>query len=427
MPEQIFKACILNPQSAEQVDFYKPGYLVLNENGTIREVTANNPERQYREAHVFDYSDHILIPGFIDVHLHIPQFAFLGQGQGVPLLEWLNTLTFPAEERFADPDHAAAIITAFFDELLANGTTTAAMYTTIHEAATDTAFEIASQKGVRGLIGKTMMDQNSPEALCEETQESVDASIRLYEKWNGHDNGRLQYIFSPRFAPTCSRELMKAVGEFAQKHHAYVQTHLSENDGEIKWVAELFPESSSYTNVYEQMGLLGDRVIMGHCIHLSDDEVNLLRETDTRVAHCPHSNRNLTSGLMPYFKWKDAGLQIGLATDIAGGTSLSMIGEMEQAIRTSQELRYQGRVMGSVEAFYLATLGGAKTLSLDAVTGNLNPGKEADFVLLNPEQFMQETLLDQYQILHALTAPAGKDCVEEVYVRGSKLSSYNPF
>ncbi len=422
MPERIFKAHILNPKSEEQVDYYNPGYLVLNEKGKILELTDSDPGQRYPNAHVSDLSNRVIIPGLIDVHMHIPQFAFLGKGGGIPLLEWLETLTFPTEAKFSDDEYAAKIITAFFDELVANGTTTASMYSSIHESATDIAFETAAQKGLRGFIGKTMMDQNSPEALTEDTQASVDASIRLFEKWNGHDNGRLQYIFTPRFAPTCTQELMKAVGKFAQENNAYLQTHLDENDGEIKWVAELFPEGTSYMNVYEQMGIAGERVIMGHCIHLTDDEVRIMQATGTRIAHCPHSNRNLNSGLMPYFKWKDAGLKVALATDIAAGLSISMIGEMEQAIRTSKELNYQGRALDSIEAFHLATLAGAKIMSIDDVTGNLDPGKEADFLVLQPEKFMQATPSNAKQILDALTAPAGKECVEEVYVRGKRIN-----
>jgi guanine deaminase len=277
----------------------------------------------------------------------------------------------------------------FFDEMIANGTTTAAVYSSIHEHATDIAFRTAQSRGIRAFIGKVMMDRNSPAALQEDTEESIDASVRLFDKWDGAESGRLRYIFSPRFAGSCSMDLMTRVSRIARERNAFVQSHLSENTEEVALVRKLFPEASSYAGVYDSAGLLQERSLMGHCIHLSDDEIEVLASTRTNAVFCPWSNRTLRSGVMPYHKLRQAGVHVAMGTDIAGGPTLSMVQQMEQARATPG--------LSADEALYLATLAGAAALGMAGEIGSLDPGKDADFVVLD------------------------RGIVSEVYLRGSRV------
>lgn len=426
---RIFKAKIINPISDSKAEFFNPGYLVIL-GDKIKELSKKDPTTKYPKAEMIDLEEKLMLPGLIDTHLHLPQFSFLGIGDQ-ELLKWLNKYTFPEEAKFEKPKYAQKVSEQFFDELIANGTTTASIYVTVHEEATDIAFTVAEQKGLRAYIGKVMMDQNSPPNLQEDTKESVEASVKLFDKWDGHDNGRLRYIFTPRFAPTCSKDLMAEVGRIAKKRNAYVQTHLSENKGELGWVKELFPESANYTEVYNSVGLLGKRVIMAHCIYLSKDEVKLLKGTGTKVSHCPYSNRFLRSGTMPYFPWKDSKLAIGLGSDVAGGPCISMFRQMGEAIMTSNDALQKdekiGRVMNPVGALYLATLGGAKVLGLDKVIGNFKPRKEADFIIVNPllsDPMKGEGSYNNLEhILSRLCFNAEKESVEGVYIRGKQIYS----
>jgi guanine deaminase len=369
----IFKASVRNPLSVDRTESYKPGYLIVA-GSKIERLTSVDPRSEFPSSSFLDLGEKLILPGFVDTHVHLPQFAIIGVGSG-ELLTWLNTYTYPEESRFADPEYAARLSQQFFDALVANGTTTAVIYCSVHERATDIAFSLASAKGIRAFMGKVMMDRNSPAALLENTTDSVAASLRLFEKWDGADGGRLRYVLTPRFAGSCSMDLMKQIGRIAKDRGAFVQSHLSENREEIEWIAELFPESSSYTSVYDSARMLTERTIMAHCIHLSPDEIGLLARTRTNVAFCPYSNRTLRSGIMPYKKLRNAGLSISLGTDVAGGPSLSMLEQMQEGMKAA------GITWN--EALYLATLGGAKTLGLSDIIGNFAPGKDADFVVVD--------------------------------------------
>jgi guanine deaminase len=368
---RIFKAIVMNPVSPDRVERFNPGYLIIS-GKSVQELTNDDPRSRMGPSRFTDLGTRTIVPGFVDTHVHLPQFPIMGIGTG-ELLDWLRNYTYPEEARFADPEHAAEVARQFFDALLANGTTTAAIYSSVHEMATDIAFSTAAGKGIRAFIGKVMMDRNVPDALLEGTEESIAASVRLFEKWDGAGNGRLRYVFAPRFAGACSMELMRRVGTIAHERGAFIQSHLSENPGEVAWIRTLFPAAASYTGVYEAAGLLGERSIMGHCIHLSPDEVGLLSRSKTKVAFCPYSNRTLRSGTMAYARLRDTGLNIGLGTDIAGGPSLSMIDQMDHAMQAAN--------ISETEALYLATLGGAKCLDLGDRIGSFEPGKDADFVV----------------------------------------------
>ena len=380
---RIFKARVINPLAFNRTESFDPGYLVLA--GTrVEGLTRDDPRPSLPTAELIDLGNKVLLPGFIDTHVHLPQFAILGVGSG-ELLTWLNTYTYPEEARFADTEYAARIAAKFFDALVANGTTTAAVYSSIHEEATDVAFSTARTRGIRAFIGKVMMDRNAPPVLLEDTEHSIAASVRLFDKWDGADGGRLRYVFTPRFAGSCSMELMTRVGKIAKDRRAFVQSHLSENIEEIAWIRRLFPDCASYAGVYDSAGMLTGRSIMAHCIHLAPEEITLLVRNRVNVAFCPYSNETLHSGTMPYQKLRDAGLNISLGSDVAGGPSLAMLDQMREAM-----------IVGGIswfEALYLATLGGAKALGLSDRIGNFEVGKDADFIVVDQEKNVREVYI----------------------------------
>ena len=382
--------------------------------GDFADVSSRHPS-----APVTDWRPAVILPGLVDLHSHVPQYSAVAM-DGYDLLPWLERFIFPAEAAFADTQRARAEATRFFIDALANGTTMASLYVTVHEGATRAAFEAAEEAGVRAVIGKVMMDRNAPPELLERTQDSLEASERLCREWHGAAGGRLRYAFSPRFAVTCSAELMRAAGECARAHDALIQTHLAENQDEVRLVAQLFPGAGSYTEVYGEAGLLGPRTIVAHCIHLSGQEWDLLAATETRIAHCPGSNFFLRSGIMDMAMADARGITVGLGSDVGAGPSLSMLREMENACFASKarsalgevaqsrlgEFRdefarlpeglglYQRlldrlglagpvRVVTPAQALYMATLGGARALGVGDETGSLEPGKWADFVVID--------------------------------------------
>jgi guanine deaminase len=331
-----------------------------------------------REGDALDLGNDVLItPGFFDTHLHAPQLEMIGS-YGGHLLDWLNRYTFPTEAKFSDPQYAQVIARAFFDELLRNGTLCALVFSTIHYEATDIFFAEAERRGFRGIIGKTMMDRNAPDTLLENAAQSYDASRKLLQKW--HKRGLLRYAITPRFAPTSTPELLACAGDLKREFRdAYVHTHISENTAEVEWVHELFPEAE-YADVYDRYGLLDERTVLAHGIHLTAEELDLLSRRKSRIAHCPNSNLFLGSGLFPLHRVLSAGIEVGLGTDIGAGTTASMFTAMADAYKVQQ---VQGVSLTPIELWYLATLGGARALSLSDESGSLERGKSADFLILD--------------------------------------------
>jgi guanine deaminase len=411
----VFKSLVMNPVSLNRVDFFNPGYLVIC-NGRIEGLTEVDPRPRFENAEFHDLSGLAILPGFIDTHVHLPQFPIMGIGTG-PLLTWFDKYALPEEERFSDSEYALRISETFFDALVANGTTCACIYSTVHEAATEIAFEVALRKGVRAFIGKTMMDRNMAPPLLERTDASIQASFDLCSKWDGAADGRLRYVFTPRFAGACSMELMQEVGRIARERRTFIQSHLSENEDEVRWIRSLFPNRASYTDVYGFAGMLSNRAIMGHCIHLSDPEVSLLAETWTNISFCPYSNRVLHSGTMRYERLKNAGLRIALGGDVAAGPSLSMFRQMGEALNSALPAS-----LSPAGALYLSTLGGAAVLGLADRIGNLAPGKDADFVVVDYRRV--DPLLgeghynDPSDIFCRLCYNGDSNCVKDVYIRG---------
>jgi guanine deaminase len=329
---------------------------------------------------VHDHRGRIIMPGFIDAHVHYTQTDVIAS-HGKQLLDWLTDYTFPAEAKFGDAAHAAAVAEFFLDEIIGNGTTTAAVYTTIHPVSVEAIFNAAQKRRLRLIAGKVMMDTNCPEPVRDQAEQSYADSKMLIERWHGHD--RLLYAVTPRFAATSSERQLELAGRLLDEHPGVLmQTHLSENHAEIRWIAELFPWSKSYLGVYEKFGLVRKGALFGHAIHLDDADWRMLAAAGATAVHCPTSNLFLGSGLFDYDAAHGSATPVALATDVGGGTSFSMLRTMHEAYKVAQ---MGGRRFTSLDGFYLATLGGARALGLDGMIGNFNPGKEADFIVLDPQ------------------------------------------
>ncbi len=380
---QIYRARIFTPLSdpfsneiTSSYRYFEDGYLAVDDMGRIRSIGEWS---EHPDGEIFELGSTALItPGFIDTHLHAPQIEMIGS-YGGHLLEWLNRYTFPTEKQFEDPVHARKVAKAFYDELLRNGTLTALIFSTIHFEATDIFFEEAERRGFRGIIGKTMMDRHAPEYLLDTSvQKSYDDSRALLRKWHGR--GLLRYSISPRFAPTSTPELLDAAGSLKREFPgAWVHSHISENKAEVRWVQELFPEAE-YADVYDRYGLLDDKTVLAHGVWLTPEELDLLSRRGARISHCPNSNLFLGSGLFPLHRVLEAEVIVGLGSDIGAGTTPSLFNAMADAYKVQQ---VQGVSLSPFHLWYLATLGGAKTLSLAVETGSLEPGKSADFLIID--------------------------------------------
>lgn len=381
-----YKGRILNPLSYTELEDIPDGALTVKEGKIIKYGRFKEPDT---ESNVVDFGDKVIAPGLIDAHVHLPQYDVVAM-DGYERPEWLENYIFPAEKRFESTEVAREASARFFTDLKANGTTTACVYGTVHKDSTDVAFEEARRSGLRIFMGKVMMDQNSPEFLQEKTAESLETSEELCKKWHRKERGKLNYVFTPRFAPTCSLDLMKQVSKLAVKYDSYIQTHLSEDREELRLVKALFPDYRNYTHVYESANLLTRKTIMAHCIYLDDNEISMLRKYSTKVAHCPSSNFFLKSGIFNAARITDAGLDVGLGSDVGGGPNLSILREMCNACYMSK-VNYilsegKSNSIDSTFAFYLATMGGAKVLGLEHVVGNFSIGKEADFIVVDADK-----------------------------------------
>ncbi|MEH6596702.1 MAG: guanine deaminase [Colwellia polaris] len=330
------------------------------------------------DVDVIHYENGLIMPGFIDTHVHYPQTEMIAS-YGEQLLEWLENYTFPFERQFSDLEHGKRVAEFFLTQLLEAGTTTALVFGTVHKESVDAFFTIAQQKKLRMICGKVLMDQNCPDYLSDTAQSGYDDSKALIEKW--HNTDRLQYAITPRFAPTCSTEQLNKAGQLlAENPSVYLHTHLSENKSEIAWVEELFPDSDGYLDVYDKSNLLSRRSVFAHGVHLHDSECQRLSETDSAVAFCPSSNLFLGSGLFNLQQVEKFDVNVGLGSDIGAGTTFSMLSTINEGYKT-QQLR--GDKLSPFKSMFLATLGGAIALDLEGTIGNFVKGAEADFIVLD--------------------------------------------
>ncbi len=380
-------------------------------------VAALPPEARAR-ARCHDHRGRLVLPGFVDTHLHYPQAGIVG-AFGRQLLDWLTDHTFPAEAAFADPAEAARSAAFVVERLLAHGTTTASVFATVHAHSADAFFAAADARLLRMRCGKVLMDRNCPAPLRDSPEAGLRDSLALIERWHGR--GRLRYSVTPRFAPTSTPAQLRVAGElFASRPDLHLQTHLAENRAELAWVAELFPERRDYLDVYAHFGLLGPRAILAHCVHLDDAQRRRMAVSGAAVAFCPTSNRFLGSGDFDYAASTAAGLAVGLASDVGAGTGFNLLRTLGAAHDAGQA---HGTPLSGLRGLYLATRGGARALGLDACIGNFEPGREADFIVLDwaatPELAWRiEHCRSLAERLFALTILGDDRCVVATHVLG---------
>jgi len=414
--------CLADPREVgveQSHEYFEDGLLVVAD-GKVAQIghAAELLPTLAAGTEVVEYPNALITPGFVDTHIHYPQTGMIAS-YGEQLLDWLETYTFPTERAFADKAHAGEVAEVFLDELLRNGTTTALVFGSVHKESVDAFFEACEKRNLRMIAGKVLMDRNAPDYLTDTAETGYADSKELIERWHG--KGRLHYAVTPRFAPTSTPEQLALAGQlFKEYPDLYMHTHLSENRKEIEWVRELFPERQGYLDVYDHHGLIGARSVFAHGVHLCDEECRRLGETGSAVAFCPTSNLFLGSGLFDLEKVEGFGVRVGLGTDVGAGTSFSQLQSLNEAYKVMQ---LQGKKLDPFKSLYLATLGGARALYLDDRIGNLQPGKDADFVVLD----YQATPLIDYRMrqartleekLFALTILGDDRAVKETFAAG---------
>lgn len=368
-----------------------------------------------------DHRGKIICPGFIDSHIHYPQTDIIAS-PAAGLLPWLEKYTFPAEERFGDTEHAAEVARFFLDELLANGTTTAMVYCTVHAASVDAFFTESAARNMRMAAGKVLMDRHCPQALRDTAEQGASDTEMLIRRW--HNQGRQLYAITPRFAPTSTEAQLRLAGELASAWpDTFIQSHVAENTDEISWARSLFSDARSYLDVYDRAGLLRERAVYGHCIWLDDADRARMTESGAAVAMCPTSNLFLGSGLFDVAAADHARMHLSLATDVGGGTSFSMFRTMDALYKVA---RLGGTHVSALRLFYFATLGGARAMRLEGTLGNFLPGTEADFVMLDARatpllarRSAQSESLEE--LLFALALLGDDRSVQSTYVAGALL------
>ena len=441
-PPFTVRARVLTPLASGGTRDLTDGLLAVDRTGRIERVEAWPTDAQAGEAvagesgPVVDLRPMVLMPGLVDLHLHLPQFPSAGLGAGLDLLTWLQRHIFPLERAF-DAAAAADLAPRVFQALAAAGTTTVLAYGAIWAESLDACFEAAEAHGVRAILGKVMMDrltydENLPADRI--LSLSLRQSRDLAERWNGRDGGRLHYAVTPRFAVSCTEEMLRESAALAKATGSYWQTHLSEDRGEIATVARLFPDARDYLDVYDRAGALGPRTIMAHAIHLSDRELDRIVQTGTRIAHCPSSNLFLASGAMPLARYLERGAIVGLGSDVAAAPDASLFTQMRTGFYVQNALRVMRDdhlpILDPAGWLRMATLDGARVLGLDGAIGSLETGKEADLIAVDPSMTLpvagMANDVDVDALLSRLIFRSHPEMVRGAWVRGRLLDAAGP-
>ena len=430
-PPFTLRARVISPLSGGGTLDLADGLVEVDAQGRIAAVGDAAGGAAERARAAIDLRPWVVLPGMVDLHVHLPQVPNAGLGFALPLLGWLDRLTFPTERSWADPTVAERLAPAIFRAFAAAGTTTVLAYGVVYEAAMEAAFRAAEAHGIRAVVGKVMMDRVTYDPTIDPTvilDQSLRESATLIDRWHGADDGRLRYAVTPRFAVSSTADLLRESASLANATGTYWQTHLSEDRGEIEEVLRLFPEALDYVDVYDRAGGLGPRTVLAHAIHLSDREVDRLVETGSRVAHCPVSNLFLASGVMPLGRYLEAGMSVGLGSDVAGGPDLSIFSAMRTGFYAQNARLVAGLdatpVLDPLDWLALGSLGGAKALGLDGVTGSLEAGKEADVIVIDPSFVAPLPGVvdeDPADLVSRLIFRAHPDMVRGAWVRGRRL------
>ena len=420
--------CIEENGSLKPIYFDDGLMVVDNKSGKIIDVGNFSDLRSSWDIsnNLIHFRDRLIMPGFIDTHVHYPQYKVIAS-YGTSLLEWLNKYTFVEEQRFSDVAYADQIANLFLDELIKNGTTSVMTFCTSFKQSVEAFFNAAENRNLRMVAGKVMMDRHAPDELCDNPDNSYSDSKELIEKW--HNKGRLRYAVTPRFAPTSSSSQLKQAARLLNEYPSddqtkgvLLQTHLNENDEEIAWVNDLFPDSNSYFGVYEDHGITGNRSVFGHCIHNTEEEYQRMAKTGSKVSLCPTSNLFLGSGLFELEKLESYGIDVSLASDVGGGDSFSMFKVMNEAYKIC---RLNDFNLDPIKAFYLTTLGAAKVLDMNDSIGNFEVNKEADFIVidLNATEIISQKnkiAMGVNDILFNLMTLGDDRLIDEVFILGQR-------
>ena len=420
--------CIEENGSLKPIYFDDGLMVVDNKSGKIIDVGNFSDLRSSWDIsnNLIHFRDRLIMPGFVDTHVHYPQYKVIAS-YGTSLLEWLNKYTFVEEQRFSDVAYADQIANLFLDELIKNGTTSVMTFCTSFKQSVEAFFNAAENRNLRMAAGKVMMDRHAPDELCDNPDNSYSDSKELIEKW--HNKGRLRYAVTPRFAPTSSSSQLKQAARLLNEYPSddqtkgvLLQTHLNENDEEIAWVNDLFPDSNSYFGVYEDHGITGNRSVFGHCIHNTEEEYQRMAKTGSKVSLCPTSNLFLGSGLFELEKLESYGIDVSLASDVGGGDSFSMFKVMNEAYKIC---RLNDFNLDPFKAFYLTTLGAAKVLDMNDSIGNFEVNKEADFIVidLNATEIISQKnkiAMGVNDILFNLMTLGDDRLIDEVFILGQR-------
>ncbi len=408
---------------ADAVEYDPDGAIVVADGHIVEVGAADTVLAKHHGLKVAHYPNDLLMAGFVDSHVHYCQAEVIAS-YGVELLDWLTRYTFPAEAKFFDEDYARAVSERFLDTLLRNGTTAAAVYCTTHPQSVDAFFSAAEARGLRMAAGKLMMDRNAPHQLLDTAQSGYDQSKALIDRW--HHRDRLIYAITPRFAVTSTPEQLEAAGTLWREHPtALVQTHIDENLQEIAWIGSLYPDARDYFDVYQRYGLVGEGAIFGHAIHMTEREYAALSASASGISHCPTSNLFLGSGLFDMKRVREGAspIEVGLATDIGGGSSYSMLQTMKGSY---QICRLKGYNLHPARAYYLATVGSARVMRLDHQIGNIKAGLEADIIVIDlnatPEiSHRMQFADDLWEVLFILMMMADDRAIRATYSGGRRV------
>ena len=424
MSEPIFilKGNIVYSRNEKELAIYEHGYLVCR-NGKVDGIYQTLPFRLGGNP-IRDYGDCLIIPGLVDMHIHAPQYSYRGLGMDMELLEWLEVNTFPEEAKFESVDYAKKAYGIFVENLRRSATTRACIFGTVHRPATLLLMDMLEKTGLDTYVGKVNMDRNCPDYICEETQESAEETLEWIKDVNHRKYQNTHPILTPRFTPSCTDELMEELKKLQMRYDLPVQSHLSENPGEIAWVKELCPWSEFYGDAYDRFGLFGAdcRTVMAHCVYSDDSEIARMKENGVFIAHCPESNMNVSSGIAPVRKFLEEGLHVGIGSDVAGGSTENLFRAMAHAVQSSKlRWRLQDDSLEGLTAevvFYMATKGGGEFFGK---VGSFEPGYEFDAVVLDDSRLKHPQPLDIRSRLERMIYLADGREIRAKYVKGLEI------
>ena len=413
----IIKGTIIHAPALGHLSILPGGYLVLDSSGRIRSVSTQLPPEAAREP-VEDFGDRLILQSFADMHLHGPQYPQLGMGMDLPLLDWLNTYTFPAESRFSDTDYARKVYSSLARELIANGTTRVCMFSSLHTDSTLILMEELEKAGVTGFVGKVNMDRNGGKNLQETTKESMEETLRWLDRCR--DFRFIHPILTPRFTPACSNELMAFLGDLARERGLYVQSHLSENKKEMAWVKELCPDCTQYWETYHKYGLWKDHTLMAHCVHSDRREREAMKKYSVIAVHCPSSNTNICSGVAPVRQQLEEGIWVTLGSDIAGGSKLPMMEVISSAIEVSKiRCMMDGSpFLTAAEGYYLGTTAGHRYFGAGR---GFAPGDPLHAIVVDDSRFCSIPGITPENRLERFLSEGNSSDIRAVWSEGRRL------